>query len=373
MARTPGPDDRVLIDARALQGPDALRGIGSYVRGLITGLLEEGFDSSTALLFDAGLPLPPLPAGDFVARTVRRRYRGRAGRIEDAIAMEGDLGRFRPPVYHATTLALPGRSPVPVVATVHDLIPWALGGWSQLGERSRWWLGRRLLSRADLVLAVSEATARDVRRLARVPESRIEVVPEGLAPGFTPAAGAAERVAERHGLGRRLRPPDRRGAGPPGAAVDGRGADARQGHRRGAGRPPLGGRLPAVPDPLRRLRPPRPGGDGLRLPGGHVPQLQPARGGRRRGGARRGRRRGRAGPGGGRRRGARGRGRAAAQGRPGAGQAVHLGEDGAGHHRGLRARGRRGPSGGQRRDIRPNPVERRPAGPTGRSAIMQSL
>jgi len=202
MARTPGPDDRVLIDARALQGPDALRGIGSYVRGLITGLLEEGFDGSTALLFDAGLPLPPLPAGDFVARTVRRRYRGRAGRIEDAIAMEGDLGRFRPPVYHATTLALPGRSPVPVVATVHDLIPWALGGWSQLGERSRWWLGRRLLSRADLVLAVSEATAHDVRRLARVPESRIAVVPEGLAPGFTPAAGAAERVAERHGITR---------------------------------------------------------------------------------------------------------------------------------------------------------------------------
>jgi glycosyltransferase involved in cell wall biosynthesis len=202
MSRILGPDSRVLVDARALQGPDALRGIGSYVRGLITGIREEGFDRSTALLFDAGLPLPPLPAGDFVAHTVRRRYRDRLGRIEDAVAMERDLARLRPAVYHATTLALPSRSPVPLVATVHDLIPWALGGWHLLGERSRWWLGRRLLRRADLVLAVSQATARDAQRLARVPEARIEVVPEGLAPGFARAEGASERVAERHGIHR---------------------------------------------------------------------------------------------------------------------------------------------------------------------------
>jgi glycosyltransferase involved in cell wall biosynthesis len=202
LSSTLGPDSRVLIDARALQGADAQRGIGSYVRGLISGLREEGFDRCTALLFDAGLPIPPMPAGEFVAHTIRRRYRGRVGRIEDAIAMEGDLGRIGPAVYHATTLALPGRSPVPLVATVHDLIPWALGGPRLLGERSRWWLGRRLLPRADLVLAVSQATAHDAQRLARVPAARIEVVPEGLAPGFAPAGGAAQRVAERYGIAR---------------------------------------------------------------------------------------------------------------------------------------------------------------------------
>jgi glycosyltransferase involved in cell wall biosynthesis len=197
---TLGPANRVLVDARALQGPDALRGIGSYVRGLILGLREEGFDSSTALLFDDGLPLPPIPVGDFVAYTVHRRYRGRLGRIEDAVAMERDLARFKPALYHATTLALPSRSPVPLVATVHDLIPWALGGWRLLGERSRWWLGRRLLRRADLVLAVSQATANDARTLASVAEDRLQVVPEGLAAGFAPAEGAAERVAVRHGI-----------------------------------------------------------------------------------------------------------------------------------------------------------------------------
>src|SRR5215472_69820 len=106
--RALGPSNRVLLDARALQGGDAQRGIGSYVRGLILGLREEGFDACTALLFDEGRPLPPVPAGDFVAYTVRRRYRGRLGRLEEAVTMSGDLARFRPAVYHATTLALPG-------------------------------------------------------------------------------------------------------------------------------------------------------------------------------------------------------------------------------------------------------------------------
>jgi len=192
----------VLVDARALQGADAQRGIGSYVRGLILGLREERFDSCTALLFDGRLPVPPVPSGDFVAYTVRRRYNGRLGRVEEAVVMGSDLARIRPAVYHATTLALPGGSPVPLVATVHDMIPWALGGWRLLGERTRWWLGRRLLRRADLVISPSEATARDARRLARVAADRILVVPEGLSPAFRPEAGAAERVAERHGIER---------------------------------------------------------------------------------------------------------------------------------------------------------------------------
>jgi glycosyltransferase involved in cell wall biosynthesis len=193
---------RVLLDARPLQGADSKRGIGSYVRGLIAGLLEEGFDGRTALLFDTGLPLPPIPSGDFVAYTFRRRYRGRLGLIEEGATLGSRLARFAPAVYHATTLALPGRHQGPLVVTLHDLIPWVIGGWRMAGERSRWWLGRRLLQRADLVIVPSEATARDARNTAEVPGDRLVVIPEGVASGFVPAEGAHLRVAERHGLSR---------------------------------------------------------------------------------------------------------------------------------------------------------------------------
>lgn len=195
-------DQRVLIDARPLQGPDAVRGIGSYVRGLLAGILETGFDGRAALLLDARLPPPELPSSDFVAFSVRGRYTGRLGLLEEAAMLGGKLERIRPALYHATTLALPSRAPVPLVVTLHDLIPWALGGSAMRGERARWWLGRRLLRRADLVLAVSQATAADATALAGVAPDRLTVVPEGLAPGFRPAEGAEERVRARHGLDR---------------------------------------------------------------------------------------------------------------------------------------------------------------------------
>ncbi len=191
---------RVLLDARPLQDAHAQRGIGSYVRGLIAGLLDQGFDGRTALLFDAAVPQPPLPEGDWIAYRVRRRYRDRLGLIEEAATMSADLRRLRPALYHATTLALPGRSPVPLVVTLHDLIPWLTGGWRMMGERSRWLLGRRLLRRADLVITPSEATARDGRNVASVRDNRLVVIPEGVAPGFVPAEGARDRVAKRHGL-----------------------------------------------------------------------------------------------------------------------------------------------------------------------------
>ncbi|HLQ62958.1 MAG TPA: glycosyltransferase family 1 protein [Candidatus Acidoferrales bacterium] len=190
----------VLLDARALQGPDAQRGIGTYVRGLLRGLLDEGFDRELGLLLDSGLPAPRLPGGDYRVYGTRRRYRGRLALYEDAVALGADLGRIRPRLFHATTLSQPGRAPCRVVVTLHDLIPWALGGRSLRGERLRYWLGRRLLRRAELVLAVSECTARDARRLAGLDGDRVRVIPEGLDPAFQPRPGAAARVEERFGV-----------------------------------------------------------------------------------------------------------------------------------------------------------------------------
>ena len=190
---------RVLLDVRPLQGPDRLRGIGAYTRGLLDAMVAEGFGDRLALLLDAGLPDPPLP-GVCPVHRVRRRYRGRFAAYEDAVALGADLARIRPAAYHALTLSLPGRSPCPVVVTLHDLIPWAWGGLSMAGERIRRWPARRLLRRADMVLAVSGATAEDAVRLGGVPRERIRIVHEGVDPVFGAMAGASERVAARWGV-----------------------------------------------------------------------------------------------------------------------------------------------------------------------------
>src|SRR6202171_2877376 len=200
MAR-PLSSSRVLLDMRPLQGPSAGRGVGSYARGLLGGLIAEGFDSRLTLLLDAGLDEPSLPPGRYELAGSRRRYHGQLAAYEDAVALRTDLERIRPSLYHAIDLRLPGRSPVPLAVTLHDLIPWAWGGPRMAGERIRFWVGRRLLKRADAVIAVSQSTAADAVRFAGVDPRRVRVVHEAPGEGLKPSAGAGERGGHRRGVG----------------------------------------------------------------------------------------------------------------------------------------------------------------------------
>ena len=198
MAR-PSRRREVLLDLRCLQGQSAQRGIGTYARGLTRALSEAGFEYS--VLLDADLEQVELPKTVREVHQVRRRYHGRLAGYEDAIALSADLGRIRPALYHALAPSLPRRSPCPVVVTVHDMIPWAFGGWRMLGERLRHAVPRRLLPRAELILAVSNSTRADVIRIAHADESRVRVVYEGVEPSFVPRPGAAERVEARWQIG----------------------------------------------------------------------------------------------------------------------------------------------------------------------------
>jgi len=185
---------------RPLQGASATRGVGAYARGLLKGLIAAGFDSRLTLLLDMAYDAPVLPVGDYKLAGCRRRSHGQLAAYEDAVALSGDLQRIGPDVYHAIDFHLPGRSPCPLVVTLHDLIPWAWGGPRMRGERLRYGLFRRLLPRADLVLAVSSATADDAVRLRAAARRRLRIIPEAADPVFSPRDGAATRVKERWGL-----------------------------------------------------------------------------------------------------------------------------------------------------------------------------
>ncbi len=185
---------------RPLQGPSAKRGVGSYASGILHGLIAEAFDRNLTLLLDSDLPVPPLPVGEYRLASSRRRYRGHLAAYEEAVVLGPDLGRIAPDLYHAIDLKLPARSPVPLVVTLHDLIPWAWGGPTMRGERFRFWLGKRLLKSAELVLAVSQSTADDAVRLGKVDRKRIQIVPEAAGDEFKPRPGAPDRVRRRWGL-----------------------------------------------------------------------------------------------------------------------------------------------------------------------------
>ena len=187
----------VLLDMRPLQGPSAGRGVGSYARGLLGGLIKAGFGANLTLLLDVAFDEPVLPPGAYRLAGCRRRYHGQLAAYEEAVALSGDLRRMAPDVYHAIDLRLPGRSPCPLVVTVHDLIPWSWGGSRMRGERFRYWTGKRFLRRADALLAVSQTTADDAVRFAGVDPSRVRVILEAADGVYSPREGAGARVKER--------------------------------------------------------------------------------------------------------------------------------------------------------------------------------
>ncbi|TMF16811.1 MAG: glycosyltransferase family 4 protein, partial [Chloroflexi bacterium] len=190
----------VLLDMRPLQGPSAVRGVGAYARGLLKGLIRAGFDSNLTLLLDVAFDAPALPVGQYRVAGCRRRGHGQLAAYEDAVALQSDIQRIGPDVYHAIDFHLPGRSPCPLVVTLHDLIPWAWGGPRMRGERFRYMLFLRLLRRADLVIAVSNATAEDALGMHVASRQRIRIIREAADRVFAPTPDASWRVKDKWGV-----------------------------------------------------------------------------------------------------------------------------------------------------------------------------
>jgi len=175
------------MDGRPLQGASSVRGIGSYARGLIAGFAEVKDPPDVSLLLSEHREPPPeVNAGVGSAARRIRVVHPTLQPIADALLVARALRDARADLYHAIEFGQPLRTRLPVVVTVHDLIPFVMPRDYPWVRRARL-LGLRLLSRADAVIAVSEATRRDVLRLTRTSPERITVIPEGISAVFRAA------------------------------------------------------------------------------------------------------------------------------------------------------------------------------------------
>jgi glycosyltransferase involved in cell wall biosynthesis len=179
---------RVLIDGRPLQGASSVRGIGSYARGLLSGFTELQSPPEVSLLLSEHRDPPPETSA--TVRPAARRIRvvhPTLQPVADTVFVARALRNARVDLYHAIEFGQPLLTRLPVVVTVHDLIPFVMPRDYPWVRRARI-LGLRLLRRADAVIAVSEATRRDVLRLTATDPERITVIPEGVAPAFRAAS-----------------------------------------------------------------------------------------------------------------------------------------------------------------------------------------
>jgi glycosyltransferase involved in cell wall biosynthesis len=174
---------RFLLDGRPLQDGSAVRGIGTYLRGVLGGYASLHVSGDVGLLLERGSSLPDdLAAAGFATHPTRLLPINRHLRPTlDPLQIRGALAAHRPALYHAVEYAQPVFPSVPVVVTVHDLIPFVMPRQYPWMRRERA-LVMRQFRHADAVIAVSRSTADDLQRIAGVDPQKITVIAEGVTP-----------------------------------------------------------------------------------------------------------------------------------------------------------------------------------------------
>ena len=190
----------VLVDSTALASGHRWRGIGSYVRHLVHGLIQEIPDGARFLTLTATADgIPPGKCLPIRAQAPPRwddlwPLYGR--RVHGAVAHSGSS------LYHFTSAEASVKGDgIKTVATVYDLIPLESPSRSldprEVWRRAVYRLYVRRLRAADHIIAISQSTADAVARLLQIPAERTTVVPLGIEQPELVALAELRRVTIR--------------------------------------------------------------------------------------------------------------------------------------------------------------------------------
>jgi glycosyltransferase involved in cell wall biosynthesis len=197
---------RVAFDARHLQTVARVRGIGRYSRNLLAAFARRApRDVEWTLLrlanFAAADPGLLPPHRDISTRRLRRPELSMLA--ADPVLLSLELRAANADVYHSTQLSLPAWRSFPAVITIHDLAPliwpheYLRLPYARVGHAWQYALAKR----ADAVIAVSQATKRDVVERLAIPEDRVHVVPEAVDESFAPPSRAEGQQIARDRFG----------------------------------------------------------------------------------------------------------------------------------------------------------------------------
>jgi glycosyltransferase involved in cell wall biosynthesis len=168
---------RIVIDARHIRD----FGIGTYIRSLVHALGTIDSENHYVLiaLAEDARTLSGLPA-NFETAVYGRPDTG----YLEHVAFPLFLRRFAPDLVHMPLNHVPLAMIKPYVVTIHDMATLLFEPTSGLRMSMRRFRFHRGLARAERIIAVSDATRRDVENVLRIPAGRIRLVYNAPNPEF---------------------------------------------------------------------------------------------------------------------------------------------------------------------------------------------
>ena len=188
-------------------------GIGRYTREMVRALVDVSAERLDAQyrLFVAGSgpnPMPTLPGPEFKFCPTRLSERWLARlwyRLNMPLPVEVWTGNID--LFHAADFFLPPTRPATrTLVTVHDLsfVRDPDNTMPGMSHQLNTWVPRSV-DRADHVIAVSQATRRDLVDIYHTPSEKISVLYHGVSAAFEPITDAhrLQAVRQKYNLGRR--------------------------------------------------------------------------------------------------------------------------------------------------------------------------
>lgn len=187
---------RVAIDIRRAGD----YGIGTSLRNIVNHLARQDRETHYLLIGRAQhlAEFDPLPENFQLLE-----YAPEPGTWQTHFHLPLLLQRRAVDVLHMPWFYAPAIVPCRLVITIHDLTEFV---YPEVGSRvvqtGRLHFARRALVNARRILAVSQASKRELARVFRIPESKIEVVYNALDERFLrePFPADADRILERHAV-----------------------------------------------------------------------------------------------------------------------------------------------------------------------------
>lgn len=156
-------------------------GVGTYIRNLFHALAAIDRENRYYLVIS---PADAHMLADLPANFEAVHYTGIDDSARDNIAFPWFLRRFPADLCHVPLNRVPLLMPRPYVVTIHDMSSLLFNPQPGMRMSLRRWRFRRGLARAARIIAVSEATRRDVRDELNIAAERVRVVYNAPDPQF---------------------------------------------------------------------------------------------------------------------------------------------------------------------------------------------
>jgi glycosyltransferase involved in cell wall biosynthesis len=175
-----GREKRVVIDARALEGPR--KGIGRYLFSLLDNMHLPA-EWQTTLLFHYEIP-QVMPRGNYLTKVIAAPHTY----IWEQVALPIWLSQHRPDLFLAPANIVPLWLPCPTVLILHDIMMFVPS--LSLSDAQRYytyqtWVLRLTAARCQSIITVSDFSAREIaKELGNNLTGKIKAIPEGVEERF---------------------------------------------------------------------------------------------------------------------------------------------------------------------------------------------